>query len=126
MIEVAANQPSVRAEEKKRSSTSMPVHLQQDEVVAWCNSSFAVGFPGLPPASADVGDLENLVLGEADLVGVIRIGLVTVNGLGSVRVFRGSIDVGLWLGPAGAVAKARLHGVALINARRSTGVAGNW
>ncbi len=52
------------------------------------------GFPSLflrlPPTPTDVGNLQNLMLREADLVGIVWVGLIWVDCLGSIRILRRS------------------------------------
>jgi len=73
-----------------QTSVTVAESLQQDEVVAWCNTSVAVLFLGLPPSSADIANFQDFVFGKADFVGIIRVGLVAVYGLCAVRIFRWS------------------------------------
>lgn len=61
--------------------------LQQDEVVARCDTRLAVWLLGLPPSPADVGYFEDVVLLEADFVCVVGVRFVAVDGLRAVGVF---------------------------------------
>jgi hypothetical protein len=66
---------------------------QQDEVVAGCDTGFAGLLLRLPPSSTDIRHFQNLMLAEADLIGVIWVGLVAVNSLRFVRIFRRLLDL---------------------------------
>lgn len=107
--------------------------LQQNEIIRWRNARFSRLFLRLPPPSADVGDFENLVLRETDLVRVVGVCFVGVDGLGAVGEIRWRVDfcAGLFeFGPAvrghGVVgrAEARLRGVAVFLAGETAVVAG--
>lgn len=93
--------------------TSLESTLQQDEVVAWRDTRLAVGLLCLPPPPADVRDFEDVVLLEADLVGVVGVRLVAVDGLCTIRVLdallcrlvlHGSLRVHAAKGWCGAIA----------------------
>lgn len=98
--------------------------LKQDEVVRRGNTRLSICSSCLPPSAADIGDFEFLALSEADFIGIVRVRIIRVDGLGLVRVFR-------WL----ADFIRRLHGtggreiggscVALIRAWGATWVAGH-
>ena len=68
---------------------------QQNQVIRRRNARLARLLFRLPPPAADVGDLENLVLGETDFVSVVRVGFIRVDGFGPVGVFgwRGHVGV---------------------------------
>ncbi len=68
--------------------------LQQDKVITRCNTRLTIWFLCLPPPPADIANLEDIVFLEADLVRVIRVRLVAVDGLGAVWVFNAVL---LWL-----------------------------
>lgn len=63
-----------------------PNRSQKNQIVRWRNTRFACCFSGLPPSPADVGYFQDLVLREADLVGVFWVRIVRVNCLGAVWV----------------------------------------
>lgn len=77
-----------QSEEKKKEKTTarQSPTSQQDQVIARRNARLAVRLLRLPPPAAHVAHLEDVVLREADLVGVVRVRLVAVDGLGAVRV----------------------------------------
>lgn len=82
---------SLRAQESQS-------RLQQDEIVARCNTRLAVWLLGLPPSAADVGYFENVVLLEADFVCVVGVRFVAVDGLGAVGVLDRGVLLGLVVG----------------------------
>lgn len=55
-------------------------------IIAGNDSLLSVLLLGLPPSSTDVGDFEDLVLGERNLVAIVRVRFVAVDRLRSVRV----------------------------------------
>lgn len=98
--------------------------LKQDEVIRGGNTRLSVCSSCLPPSAADIGYFEFLALGEADFIGIIRVRIIRVDGLGLVGVFRWLTDF-----------IRRVHGttgrevggscVALVRARGATWVAGH-
>lgn len=62
--------------------------LQQDKVIWRRNTNISVRLSCLPPSSTDVRYFEYLMLSEANLVCIIRVGFVRVNCLGAIWIFR--------------------------------------
>jgi len=50
----------------------------------------------LPPSATHIGNFQNFVFAEADLIGIIGIGLVAVNGFGTIRILGGWVDFLRW------------------------------
>lgn len=99
---------------------------QQDQVVGWSNTGLSGGLPGLPPSTAHIGHLQDLMLGETDLIGIFRVGLIRIDRLRTVRIFRGLGDF-IWCAivgqiRSGRVAEAGLRGAAVFGAGGSSGI----
>lgn len=74
--------------------------VEDTNIIAGNDSLLSILFLGLPPSSTDVRDFEDLVLGERNLVAIVRVRFVAVDRLRSVRVVE--LCLLLALGDAGA------------------------
>lgn len=69
--------------------------LDKLEVVGRSNTDRAIGFTSLPPLALVIDNLQDLALGEGELVVVLRVSLIRVQGTGLVSIIsrRGHNDV---------------------------------